>query len=354
MPAVASLRAHYADAHIAWLVERRARGALVGQPVVDEVIEFPRDALSASLRALRLSALAREFARFARELRSRDFDLVVDFHAILKSGLLGWLSGAPERASYARPFGRETSWLLANRRARIATPSLSRYERNAALVQFLGIRRHREESVGLRVEPEALARMSRHQGDQARAVVHPGSSPGTPYKRYPAPGYAAVIRALAEQEGLRSWVAYGTAEGERELAERVAALAGDAADVAPETPSLSDLAALFACARVFIGSDSGPLHVASLVGTPVVQLLGPTDPVENEPYRGTPSRTLRVPVGCSPCRSGCADAPCMSLVSPERIVAAARELLTVAPPASRQRRLKSSTSSDGALRFVAS
>ena len=81
----------------------------------------------------------------------------------------------------------------------------------------------------------------------------------------------------------------------------------------PATPDLADLAALFARSRLYLGGDTGPMHVASLVGTPVLQLLGPTDPVENAPWPGTPSLTLRVPVACSPCRRGCAAALCMQL-----------------------------------------
>ena len=79
--------------------------------------------------------------------------------------------------------------------------------------------------------------------------------------------------------------------------------------------------------RHLIGSDSGPLHVASLVGTPVVQILGPTDPVQNAPYPETPSRTVHVPLGCSPCRRGCRAVTCMRIVPPAAILAAAAELL---------------------------
>jgi ADP-heptose:LPS heptosyltransferase len=68
--------------------------------------------------------------------------------------------------------------------------------------------------------------------------------------------------------------------------------------------------------------------VASLVGTPVVQLLGPTDPVENAPWRETPARSLRVGLACSPCRRGCAAAPCLRTLAPEAVIAAARELLS--------------------------
>ena len=103
-----------------------------------------------------------------------------------------------------------------------------------------------------------------------------------------------------------------------------------AARLAPETADLPQLAALFSGCRLFIGNDTGPLHVASLVGTPVLQILGPTDPVENAPFPGTPSRTVRVPVACSPCRRGCAATPCLRVIPPETVVGAARQLLAAA------------------------
>jgi hypothetical protein len=116
----------------------------------------------------------------------------------------------------------------------------------------------------------------------------------------------------------------------------VVAAAPEAARLAPETPVLADLAALLACSRLAIGPDTGPLHVASLVGTPVVQLLGPTDAVENAPWPATPSRTLRAaPValhaGRRSGRRGAADPRDAREIPPAAIVAAARELLGAAP-----------------------
>ena len=120
---------------------------------------------------------------------------------------------------------------------------------------------------------------------------------------------------------------WGPAPGERALAEAVVAAADGAAALAPVTGSLRELASLLAECRLFIGSDSGPLHVASLVGTPVVQLLGPTDPVENAPFVATPSRSVHEPVACSPCRRGCTAATCMALLTSEAICEAARGML---------------------------
>jgi ADP-heptose:LPS heptosyltransferase len=111
------------------------------------------------------------------------------------------------------------------------------------------------------------------------------------------------------------------------MAEAVLREAAGAARPAPPTPTLLDLAALFAHARLYLGADSGPMHVAALVGTPVVQLLGPTDPVENAPYPCTASRTVRVQVACNPCKRGCDAATCMRAISESAVLAAVRSLL---------------------------
>jgi len=327
LPAVSSLRAAYAGAHLAWLVEPAAITAVEGQPWVDEVIVFPRDRLEAALRRPAPVAALRELRAFLRALRSRRFDLVVDFHGILRSAVLGALTGARRRISYARPFGRELAWCLATDRAQLPPVRVSRFERNAELVRFLAVAAP-PAPAPMRVDPAKLARVAASLGPGgAPVVIHPGTSDATPYKRYPAEGYGQVARALASQDGLRCIVSAGPARADRALAEAVVAASQGAARLAPATPTLADLALLFAASRLYIGSDSGPMHVASLVGTPVVQLLGPTDPIENEPWSETPSRQVRFPVPCSPCRRGCAAATCMRGIPPEAVLSAARELL---------------------------
>jgi ADP-heptose:LPS heptosyltransferase len=332
LPAASALRAAYPGSHLAWLVERASASLLRAQPWIDEVIEFPREELRESLRRGRLAHAARTARRFVRELRARRFELVVDFHSILKSGLLAAASRAPRRAAYARPYGRELGWWFATARAELWPPRASRFERNDALVRFLAVNA-RGAPRPLRVDPERARRMERALGPgPAPVALHPGTSDATPHKRWTAEGYGAVARALREQEGLRSIVTVGPARDDRAFAEAVIAASGGAAVFAPETPSLPDLAALFARCRLYLGSDSGPMHVASLVGTPVVQLLGPTDPVENAPWPGTPSRSLRVPVACSPCRRGCAAALCMQLHDAAAVALAARALLAAPRP----------------------
>lgn len=331
LPAVSSLRTAYPAARIAWLVEPAASGILVGQPWIDEVLVFPRERLRTALAGLRVSTLARELGAFVRALRASRFDLVLDFHAILKSGLLARSTGARLRASYAAPLGREQAWRFANTHARLTPAHVSRFDRNAALLLHLGIRAE-PAAKPLHVAPDARARIAASLPPGTSPIaLHPGTSAGTPHKRWYVAGYASLARRLRDERGIDAVVCAGPGAGERALADEIVRLAGGAARHAPETASLAELAALFERCRLYVGGDTGPMHVASLVGTPVVQIIGPTDPIENEPWRGTPSRTVRVGVACSPCRRGCSAATCMMAVSPRAVAEAAYQLLDRLP-----------------------
>jgi len=331
LPAASALRAGYPSACLTWLVEPASADLLLGQPWIDEVLVFPRDLLAAALARGNLSRAARQAAGFVQRMRDKRFDLVVDFHAILKSAVLGWLCGAPRRVSYATPVAREGATLFATDRAKLVPGRRSRFERNLALVRYLGVG-SQSAHCPLAIPPERLGAMDRALGcGPAPVVFHPGTSDATPHKRWNAGGYAAVARSLAAEDGTRVLVTSGPAQDDRSFAEAVVRASAGAARLAPPTPSLLDLAALFARSRLYVGSDTGPMHVASLVGTPVLQLLGPTDPVENAPWSATPSRTVRIQIACNPCRRGCDAAACMRAISPEQVLDAARELTAALP-----------------------
>ena len=314
--ALPDLRALYPDARIDWLVEDRAASGLAGATEIDERIAVQR-------RALRVRNALGWSAALVRSLRERNYDLAVDFHSILRSALPLWASGIPLRVGYDARLAREGAQRLFTHRVSVPDPHVSRFERNAALVRYLGAARGcaRPElklAVGAGELPELPERF---------AVLHPGTSPTTLYKRWEPERYAQVARGLAAEAGLASLVTWGPVPGERECAERVVALAGGSARLGPRTESLEVLLALLGRADVFIGSDSGPMHLASLAGRPIVAIFGPTDPVENAPFPGLPVRLVRVDVGCNPCREGCPARSCMAAVEPARVLAAARELL---------------------------
>ena len=318
--AFAGLRALYPRARIDWLIEDRALAGLEAIAGLDGVVEVSRR----ELRLARPWAGLGRLADLVRELRARRYDLAVDFHCILKSALLARAARIPMRVGYAAPHAREGSAWLLTHAVRLEPDHVSRFERNAALVRFLGGE--------VPAEPPALELPAEPAPELAALpaeliVVHPGTSPTTLYKRWEPARYAEVARALYAQRGIASLVTWGPVAGEREAAEAVVAGAGDAAHLAPPTKSIAHLLALLRGARLFVGSDSGPMHMASLAGLPVVGVFGPTDPIENAPFPGLPHRLVRRDVGCNPCRDGCPVRSCMAAVSADDVVKAALELL---------------------------
>ena len=344
LPSVAVLRSLYPGAHLAWLVEPASAGVVEASGLVDEVIVFPRGELVEALRAVDGLSFVRRLTGLLRKLRGRRFQLALDYHGLLKSGLLTWLSGAATRVGFARPIAREGASLFANQLVYGVDSESSRYARNAALLAALAqpaaretVRRQAEGPAAgggalLSVSPLAQARLAarlRVAGrERARgfALIHPGSSAGTRHKRYAPASWAEVGRRLAEA-GVQVWVATGPNRDERSLAEEIVRLGEGVLVLAPETRSIEDLIALQSRCGIFLACDSGPLHVASLVGVPVVQLLGPTHPAQNAPWSAGPVRRVRVPLPCSPCRRGCGDPACMRVLAPRTVARVALELL---------------------------
>ena len=186
----------------------RRRACSRGQPWLDEVIVFPRDALARrAARAAGSSRSARDGAAPSRaDLRGARFDLVLDFHAILKSGLLARLSGRRARVSYARPFAREgAAWFATDRApARAAEAEPLRSQRGAAALPRE--RRRAAGAVRSRCRPPRSRASTRRSAPGRRPVViHPGTSDATPYKRWTAAGYASVARALARGRACPAW-----------------------------------------------------------------------------------------------------------------------------------------------------
>jgi lipopolysaccharide heptosyltransferase II len=162
------------------------------------------------------------------------------------------------------------------------------------------------------------------------AVLHAGSSHGV-FKRWPEKSFISLAQQL-DRIGLRP-IVVGTSQ-DREVASRICAKSRAISFAG--TTSLQDLITLLGCAAVVISSDSGPLHIAAAMGTPVVGIYGPTDPMVNGPItaHGQPVAVMRRDIACSPCYSVHTSAECqlghpicMDLVRPEEVSAMVIELL---------------------------
>ena len=274
MPVLCALRAHFPQAMIAWAVEERAAVLLRGHEALDELIELPRGFLKSPGVVLRLR----------NRLRERAFDVAIDTQGLTKSALVGWLSGAKRRIGLARPAGRELSPWFANER--VLPTATHVIDQNLELLVPLGIQRP---EVRFQVPEDDADRQTAGRWileanmDNAAgvAIVNPGA--GWPSKLWPPERYAQVARHLGLAWRLGVLVVWAGA-AEKAAAETIVAGSEGVARLAPAT-TLRQLASLARRASLFVGADTGPLHLAVAVGTPCVGLFGPWPAERNGPLR---------------------------------------------------------------------
>lgn len=286
LPALAALRARGWEA--GWVVEPLSRPLLEGHPLLSQVAAAPG-----------ASAFALPSARGAlRALREARYDAALDFQGLWKSAAWARLAGAPRVLGYARPWRREPLSVLLVPEIVDLPPDLPHViDKNLALLRPLGI-----DEVGLREFPlpawEKQARATQTDlsdlGLAEFAIFNPGG--GWDSKLWSPERYGEVARGLKER-GLRALVTWGP--GEERLAERVvAASSGAALKCFPTT--LPEYVQLARRARLVVAADTGPLHLACAVRTPVVGVYGPTDPARNGPFSPQDVVVRRTPL-CSPC-----------------------------------------------------
>lgn len=273
LPVAAALRAAFPSAHIAWLVEQRWRPLLDQVEGLDAVLAVSRDSWG---------GIREGIAR----VRSERYDCVVDVQGLYKSAVLARLSGARLRVGFDRATARESGAAVFYNR-RVAPPYGHRIEKNLALAAALGApaappgpgaRAH----FPLRIPPAAAAsvrQLLRDNGVTSYFMLSPGG--GWLSKCWPADRFGELHRRLVARLGWHGVVSYGP--GERGLAETLLGSAGTRAPLLLEL-DLPQLMAALGGAQVLIGGDTGPLHLSVALGTPVVGLYGPTDPVQTGPY----------------------------------------------------------------------
>jgi heptosyltransferase-1 len=286
LPVLAAL--HRSGHEVSWLVEPAARALLTDQPMLREVVPAPR------ARGFRLSA-----GRVAlRALRGQSFDVALDLQGLWKSAAWARLSGASRVVGAAAAARREPlSSMLAHERRAVPETAVHVIDKNLALLGALGI-----DAIGTREFPLPPLPAAPHPTTAAEPMVLLNPGGGWDSKLWPAEAYGGLARRLRTR-GLCPVVTWGPGENER--AQRVVAASDGAAVLAPPT-TLLEYAALAREARLVVAADTGPLHLACALGTPVVGLFGPTDPARNGPFSPSDVVVRRTPA-CAPChRRRCA------------------------------------------------
>jgi heptosyltransferase II len=269
----------------------------------------------------------------ARELAAGRFDQAVLLPDSVHVALAPWLARVPVRAGYARDLLRRAllTCALAPPRGESGRLPISMIERYLRVTRALGCADAGLE-LDLPLDPLACERVAKRLAlagvgeTEPFVVVTPGASFGAS-KLWPPEHFAAACDGLRAARGLRSLLAPGP--GEEAVAHAIARYAHSEPLVLEEpVTTLPELAALIARAKLLLTNDTGPRHMAVALGTPVISLLGPTDP-RHTAHLLERQRVLREPVECSPCHLKVCpiDHRCMQRLGPERVLAAAAEVL---------------------------
>jgi len=324
-PAVHALRSHFPTAHLTYIVEPAAEPVVRHNPHIDELVIAPR---ARGIRGL-LADLA-----LGRRLRAGRYDLAIDFHGGPRASLITWLSGAPRRVGYAIG-GR--AWMYTDRVARPrALRARHSVENQWDLLAPLGIDAPDRAAfpVEMRADADAArdvdARLAHAGVTAAHRIVVMHVSAGNPFRRWPLEHFVVVAHALASRDPRRR-IVVTSGPSEREAAAHVVSATNA---VACGDFSLAELRALLDRAALYIGGDSGPLHIAATTSVPIVGLYGPTLPERSAPWRDPQIATASIDVGALPCRPCdqrvCApgDFRCLTGIQPQQVIDAAEQLLT--------------------------
>lgn len=317
LPTFAALRTRFPQAEMSWLVKAQWSGMLARVQGLD--------------RIWRVGPGLSDWMSTIHQLRAHQFDLVVDLQGLFRSGAAAWLTGCDTRIGFAN--AREGSPLCYTHRVSVPTPDMHAVDRYLLVATALGCVVDEAAATTCPIVPSAADReavqglLQRHglQGKQPWVTMSVSARWTT--KRWPLASFVSVAQQL-KRDGLPV-VVIGSASDRAET-QAVATQSG-AVDLSGQT-GLELLPTVLQAAACFVTNDSGPMHVAAAMGTPVVALFGPTSEVRTGPY-GARHHVLTAPVPCRPCFSRTCrhNVPleCLTAITPDSVVQAVRESLSV-------------------------
>jgi len=288
LPMLHGLCLRFPDAEIDWVVQSRAADLLAGHPQLDHVFVVPfrrwRELLTPAAWRLR------------RRMRARDYDLVLDFQGTMKGSLTGFLAGGRAvRVGWTPWHAEEATWMLFHGHRAPPSKRVNRHLRFRCLVEWLDV----PDVPGVpprfdRADFETVDRFlaDLEEGSGPRVFVFPGTSRLGRYRRWKVARLVRSLEEIRERTGATLLIGWGPAE--EEIARRVASqVAGST--LIPST-SIRELMVLISRCDLYFGMHTGPMHLAALMGTPVVAVFGDrSDPRVHAPADHLVSRVIAAP-----------------------------------------------------------
>ena len=325
VPALVDLKRFFPEAEIDWLVESKARVLLDGNPWLHEVVEIDTHKWR---RSWSFATLA-EMRRIAGKLRSRRYDVALDFQGLWKSAVLGRIAGARRLIGFDRTTLKEPGCRMFYDEQIKPGPAVRHvidiYKELLRSLEVIPGPHRFQLSVPSEDEQYISEQLSSRQINDF-VIVNPGG--GWETKNWAPENYALLHDRLQQETGLPSVLTWGP--GEQPLVDRILRVCVGTPPVTFPA-SLRQLVALLRRARLFIGGDTGPLHLAAACGTPIVGIYGPTDPLRNGPF-STEDIVVSHQVPCGPCyKRTCPiyNKECLRLVQVDEVFQAALRRLAV-------------------------
>jgi lipopolysaccharide heptosyltransferase I len=323
LPSLSALRQLYPDAHITWVVEEAAADLVKNHPYLDEVLISRRKSWSKDFQRGQFRRPLKEIRSFIKTLRQRDYDLVIDFHGLFKSSMIVFFSRGKRKLGYDSL--QELSGLFLNEKI---PEDMNKH----AVERYLDFPRH----LGVKIESVQFILPPNKEAEEKTEILL--NKYNLENKKFIAINPIAYWETklwsnekfahLADLINNKLQMKVVFTGSEKEPIEKITSLMTTKSINLCGATTLIDLASLYKKARIVITTDSGPMHLAAAVETPVIALFGPTDPARTGPY-GTGHTIIRTDLPCSPCFSKkCSTKKCMEDISPQQVFAAVEKKLT--------------------------
>jgi len=313
-PALSALRKGFPNSHISLLINPWVREIFDGNPDLDEIIIYDEKGKEKTLKGK---------IRFIQSLRNRNFDMgIIMQPRSYKAALFVYLSRIPQRIGYSHSLRN----LLLTRRVAPPTTPVHDIDMFLNIVLSLGVAPARKEPY-LPFSPKADDWADRFLEERGvnKGELLIGINPGAfkQSKRWPEPRYAELSDILIKEFKAKVIIFQGP--GEDEIIEKVVSLMREKAIIVKA--SIKELAAFSRKCKLFVGNDTGPMHVAAASGTPVIALFGPADPQRSRPW-GRNHVVIKKDLPCSPCsRVVCKELTCMESIIVEDVLQAIQSQL---------------------------
>lgn len=317
LPFLKAIKDSFPESRVDWVISKSLKDLLDGNPLINELIVFDKDAWKDPRR---LPATLRDIIKFRKRLGSRYYEIIADLQGLLRSGLITFFTPGALKIGFAD--AREGSSLFYGKKVNTDS-AVHAVDKNLLMARSTGAKIEKIE-FPLHVDVEARDSIQKILGSSDKYIVAAPSSRWQS-KQWPPEYFASLISRIDMPV-----VLIGSLSDRVTAEEIMAESPGNIIDLCGKT-NLKELVALIADARAVVSNDSGPMHIAVALKRPVVSMFGPTDYERTGPYgwqRNKDLNVIRASVQCSPCfKRKCSEPDCMRKISVEMVYDALKQYL---------------------------